>query len=251
VSRPRILFGDHRTQAPAIAAFVDQDRFDVRFEPFDTADFSDADLVVPLRIDQFAPARAANVDGRRRAVLPDPALLDLCDDKLAFNERLIALGFGAFVPALLGEAPATYPFVRKGRRGDFGKGIRVVRGPGEDESVPDSFAQVAVEGADEEVLHLLRVDGRIRFTLCYRYTMAGALAVRGEVDRPLATVPAAVETALEPCAAMLDALGFEGTCCFNYKMQDGRPMILELNPRFGGSLVGEVSAYLDAHLAAL
>ena len=60
MKRPRILFGDHSTQAPAIERFVDHSRFDVRFESFDTADLSDADLIVPLRIDQIAPARAAS-----------------------------------------------------------------------------------------------------------------------------------------------------------------------------------------------
>ena len=38
-------------------------------------------------------------------------------------------------------------------------------------ALPDSFAQVAVAGADEYVLHLLRVDGRVRYSLCYRYDM--------------------------------------------------------------------------------
>lgn len=251
MSRSRILFGDHSTQAPAIARFVDHGRFDVRFEPFEGADMLDADLVVPLRIDQFAPARAANGDGRRRAVLPDAALLDLCDDKLAFNRRLIALGFGELVPELLPDMPTSYPYIRKSRRGDYGQGIRMVRAPGDDAAIPDSFTQRAVEGAEEEVLHLLRVDGAIRFALAYRYVMGGALTVRGAVDRPLDTVPADPQPAMAPCTAILDAIGFEGTCCFNYKWDGGRPMILEMNPRFGGSLVGEVSAYVEAHLQAL
>ncbi len=255
MTRPRILFGDHRTQAPAIERFVDHERFDVRFEPFATANLADADLVVPLRVDQIEPARAVNAGGRRRAVLPDRELVELCDDKLAFNLRLIALGFGDLIPDLLGDAPGIYPYVRKARRGDYGQGIRMVRGPGEepggDEPSPDSFCQRAIVGEDEEVLHLLRVDGQVRYALAYRYVMAGALAVRGETDRPVSTVPADVTTAIGPCTAILDALGFEGTCCFNYKLEQGRPMLLELNPRFGGSLVGEVSAYLSAYLAAL
>ena len=46
-------------------------------------------------------------------------------------------------------------------------------------------------------------------------------------------------------------LGYEGTCCFNYKLVDGAPVILELNPRFGGSLVGDVAIYVAAHLEAI
>lgn len=251
-ARPLILFGDHRTQMPAIERLIDHDRFDIRFAAFNTVDFRTFDLVVPLRVDQIEPARAANADGRRRAVLPSSDLVELCDDKLAFNEKLIELGYGDAIPALLPDPPTRYPYVRKSRRGDFGVGIRVVRGPGEDvPPIPDSFAQAAVEGADEYVLHLLRVDGRIRYLLCYRYDMGQPLAVRGEAAAARSITPADPEPALDRCSAILDALGFEGTCCFNYKLESGEPRILELNPRFGGSLVGDVTTYVQAHLDAI
>jgi len=249
--RPRILFGDHSTQAPAIDRFIDHDRLDPVFASFDDADFEAFDLVVPLRIDQIEPARAANAT-RRRTVLPNPELVETCDDKLLFNQRLGALGFGDRIPALLPDPPSTFPYIRKARRGDFGAGIRVVHGPGEDAPpIPDSFCQRAVAGSAEYVLHLLRIDGRIRYSLSYRYDMDGDLAVRGATDRPRATVPVDPGAAYDPCVAILDAMGFEGTCCFNYKWEGDALRILELNPRFGGSLVGEVSAYCAAHLAAI
>lgn len=247
----RILFGDHSTQAPAIARFIDRARFEPVFAPFEDIDFGPFDLVVPLRIDQIAPARAANA-GRRCTVLPTAELVTVCDDKLLFNQRLVALGFGHCIPDLLEEPPVDFPYIRKARRGDYGAGIRVVHAPGEDTPpIPDSFCQRAVSGTEEYVLHLLRVDGRIHYALAYRYDMAGPLSVRGATDRPRATVPVDPGAALAPCVAILDALGFEGTCCFNYKWEAGALRILELNPRFGGSLVGEVSAYCAAHLAAI
>lgn len=252
MTRPRILFGDHRTQMPAIERLIDHERFDVAFAAFDDADFAPFDLVVPLRIDQIAPARdRANADGRRRAVLPAPELVEVCDDKLLFNGRLAELGFGDVLPALLPEPPDRYPYVRKARRGDFGQGVRVVRAPGEDDFAPDSFAQEAVAGRYEYVLHLLRVDGRVRYHLCYRYDMGQPLSVRGEAASPKLIEPADPAPAMPTCLAVLDALGFEGTCCFNYKLEGGRLSVIELNPRFGGSLVGDVTNYAAAHLDAL
>ncbi|WP_267350890.1 hypothetical protein [Sphingomonas sp. GM_Shp_2] len=245
--RSRILFGDHSTQAPAIERFVDHARFDVTFAAFDSVDFAAFDCVVPLRVDQIAAARAAGA----RAVLPSAELVAVCDDKLAFNQRVIALGFGDAIPPLLPDPPTTYPYIRKGRRGDFGVGCRMVRAPGEDVPIADSFCQHAVAGAVEYVLHLLRVDGRIRYSLCYAYDMGVTLGVRGAEQRALSTVPADPGAAYPVCVAILEALGFEGTCCFNYKLEEGRVRILELNPRFGGSLVGEVSAYLEALLGAM
>ncbi|MCC2976012.1 ATP-grasp domain-containing protein [Sphingomonas sp. PL-96] len=251
----RVLFGEHSTQAPAIAQFIDRSRFDPTFAELAMADFEAFDLVVPLSVAQIDQVRPANANGVRRAVLPRAELVALCDDKLACNQWLIAQGFGAHVPALLGPEPQSFPYIRKSRQGNFGAGCVMVRdaaaaaalGPIDE----TSFHQHAVAGADEYVLHLVRIDGQIRFRLCYRYDMGTPLAVRGGAESARTVVPAEAGDALPLCTAILGAMGYEGTCCFNYKLEDGQPQILEINPRFGGSLVGEVSAYLQAHVDAL
>ena len=248
-SRARVLFGEHSAQVPAIQRHLDTARFDPTYGIVAEADLLAFDLVVPLRIEEIAPARAANADGRRRACVPDAATVELCDDKLAFNRRLIALGYGELVPELLPDPPGTYPFVRKTRRGDFGQGVRLVRSAEDDVPMPGSFCQRAVPGAEEDVLHVLRLDGRVRFAVSYRYTMGQALSVRGQADRPLATVLVDPAPGLVACEPILEALGFEGLGCLNYKWVDGQPLVIELNPRFGGSLVGEVTACLEAMLA--
>lgn len=252
---PRILFGHHPTQMPAIARYIDHGRFEASFAPFDAVDPQAFDLIVPLRLDQLPAARAASArlfDGRRRAVLPSAEQVARIDDKLAFNRWLIDAGFGDLVPRLLPDPPDRYPYLRKARHGTFGQGIRIVQGPeSEDRPDPDSFCQEIVEGRYEYVLHLLRVDGRIRYRLCYRYDMVAPVSIRGHGQEAAATEPADPGPALAPCTAILDALDYEGTCCFNYKLVDGGMRVIELNPRFGGSLVGEVSAYVAAHLAAL
>ncbi len=247
----RILFGNHPTQMPAIAHHIDHARYEASFAPIDAVDVARFDLVVPLRVEQIAAARPAQVLGR--SVLPRPDLVTLCDDKLALNLWLIAHGFADTVPALLGNRPDTFPYIRKTRRGDYGMGCRMISAADEDDGSEDPtlFRQRAVEGRFEYVLHLLRIGGAIRFQVAYRYDMGQPLGVRGQVDRPSAIEPADPGPALATCTAILDALDYEGTCCFNYKLEDGALRILELNPRFGGSLVGVVTDYVAAHLAAL
>lgn len=247
----RILFGNHATQMAAIARYIDHDRYEASFAPFDAVDPARFDLVVPLRVEQIDAARPAAALGR--AILPTRELVALCDDKLAANLWLIENGFGDMVPDLLDLRPDAYPYIRKTRRGDFGIGCRMIRGPGEDDGSddPDVFRQRAVAGAHEYVLHLLRIGGRIRFHVAYRYDMGQPLGVRGVVDRPTRIEPIDPGEALDRCVGVLAAMDYEGTCCFNYKMEQGQLRILEVNPRFGGSLVGVVTDYVAAHLAAL
>lgn len=244
--RVRVLVGEHGTQVPAIRAHLDHDRYDLTVGRLDTAVAEEFDLVVPLTIPQIAVARGLNTADRpRRALVPDADVVALTDDKLAFNVRLIALGFGEHIPALLSDPPTRRPFIRKARRGDFGAGCRIVRAGENDEPIPDSFCQAVVEGAHEDVLHLIRANGIIQLAIAYRYDMGRPLTVRGAADRPVAITPVDPAPALKLCADILEALQFEGLGCFNLKWEGDRPMILEINPRFGGSLVGEVTRTLD------
>lgn len=41
---------------------------------------------------------------------------------------------------------------------------------------------------------------------------------------------------LDLFAEILRTIQFEGLCCVNYKVAQGQPYLLEINPRFGGSL---------------
>jgi hypothetical protein len=50
---------------------------------------------------------------------------------------------------------------------------------------------------------------------------------------------------------MLVTLGYTGTCCVNYKVHNELPMLMEINPRFGASLVGDINRYLEAYLSSL
>jgi hypothetical protein len=247
-----ILFGYHVTQMPNIVTNIDHERFRPSFAPLDAVDLTRFDLVVPLRLDQFDAVRDVAEGTERRAVVPTAELVELIDDKLAFNHWLIEHGFGAHVPELF-KGPGAYPAIRKMRHGDWGMGITLLREAG-DEDGPDpegSFRQRAITGEHEDVLHLLRVDGRIRFSLCYRYAMGKSLSVRGQQDAAQSMAPADPAPAWDLCIAILDALGFEGTCCFNYKLEGNHVWLLELNPRFGGSLAGGVTDYVAAHLQAL
>lgn len=244
-----ILFGYHPDWLGQIAAYIDHRRFQPSFAPFDHVDLSQYDLVVPLRIDQYVCVRDA--DAPVRATVPSSPLVALCDDKLALACWMRDNGFGAILPAFQ-TATRAYPHVRKARFGEFGLGTHIVHGPWDEVEDGDShFRQQAVPGRLEYALHLLRIGGRVRYARCYRYDMGQALGVRGAALTPLDCQPVDPGPALAPCVELLAALDYEGLCCINYKIDRGVLRVLEINPRFGGSLVEDVTAYVTAHLHAL
>jgi len=247
-----IAFGCHRDRAPLIARRIDPTRYRPAFAPLDAIDLSRFAAAIPIELAHYDELARAALPMRRIAIVPDPALVDLCDDKLACARHLIAIGFGAHVPEIFEERPA-FDHIEKPRRGEFGRGCRVVSaGSGRGgQAAPGGFFQALVPGDEEFALHLLRAGGRLRFARLVRYQMPDAHSVRSADCRPRDATFVDPRPALALFARLLDALSYEGTCCINYKLQEGRPMILEINPRIGSSLCYDITAYVDAYVGAL
>jgi hypothetical protein len=179
----------------------------------------------------------------------------LCDDKLALARFLTERGFGRYIPAAgpVGSVPA--PLVRRPRRNEFGRNARIVRGNGDETALVEQdqvlFDQVYIPGADEYVLHAIRHGGRIRFAWALVHRMAGPNLIRGAINPPIASREIDPRPALAVFEPMLAALHYAGTCCIDFKMLGDTPRLLEINPRFGGSLTLGINAYVGAYLDCL
>jgi len=185
---------------------------------------------------------------------PSTQVVSLCDDKLNLSQFLAAEGFGEFVPRLR-SAGAPYPYVWKKRRGWWGMHCRIVNGPQDESDLnpndDDWFSQELVPGEVEFATHILRVRGQIRYVSTYVHKMAAGALVNGVNDSPLHSGFMRSCIFLDLFSEMLSRLEFEGTACIDYKVVDGRPVIFEINPRFGGSLCSDITAYLDAYVGSL
>lgn len=243
-----VLFGYYPRWTALISTHLDHQLFAPSFAALDRVDPERFDAVLPLRIEHYAQLRAARLRGPCRAIIPDEDVIALCDDKLTLSRRLIALGFGAHIPALYGDAPR-FPCIAKPRSGEFGAGCRILHSPGA--TPPGCFLQAFVPGTDEFAIHVLRVAGRIRYFGTVRYVMPQPMMVRGESHRPDRLEPVNGDAIRPLIDRILAALAFEGTCCVNLKFDNGAPMILEINPRFGASLSYDATRYALAYCDAL
>jgi len=181
--------------------------------------------------------------------------VSLTDDKPRFMEFLADNGFAEFAPEVYRDDVA-YPFIYKKRIDIAGKNSHVIASAKDraqfESGIPNEeyFKQEYVGGRTEYTTHLLAVKGESTFDSTMEFVFDRDAYVRGVRCEPAETRK--VETPfVDVFQAILKALNYSGTACFNYKIADGVPKIFELNARAGGSLRLDLNAYVDAYIAAL
>jgi hypothetical protein len=170
----------------------------------------------------------------------------LCDDKVTLNSFLIERGYGRLIPAMgPGLEP---PFMLKKRIDAYARNCHRIASGAEFQRFESElasgeyFTQQLIPGYDEFATHIVFEAGRIVAHLCVRYVYSTDAPIKGR-DR-------ARYTQLTKCrhldlwAELLALVQYEGLCCINYKVLAGRPMLLEINPRFGGSLAPYFFSFL-------
>ena len=217
-------------------------RHKVEFGSITPESFGEFDLVVPLTIADLIQVRrrcAALLD-KNPIPVPSEECVQLCDDKYHCNQALIDAGFGRYIPRMGARIALDPPYILKKRRGAWGEGCRIIRDRDDEkiagEQVNDSafFCQEIITGPFEFAAHILFVNGEIVRSLNIMYEFESETPIKGQ-DPVLYKI-------IHRCAYLdlfrnvLSAIGFQGLCCVNYKVACGQPFILEINPRFGGSL---------------
>lgn len=253
-SRATILFGDQPDWPPLIGAGLDAARYTAVFDNLEVQAADNVAAVVPLDLTQYPRLARWNGAARSKALYPASLAVETCDDKLALTRFLVERGYATAAAALRDPGPP-YPYVWKKRQGAWGRETLIIRSAEDERDLdltdPDWFATVLIIGDAEYAAHVLRADGRIWYAGTCAYAMPRADGVRGAHEPPLRWAYARGCEFMRLFAGILEALEYEGTACFNYKLVDGGPRLFEINPRFGASLVYDINGYVDAYLAAL
>lgn len=212
-------------------------------------------VVSPLLEDDYVPLWARPPGTRCNFLVPDPTAQAIAGDKLATVSFFAARGYGHFFPEIR-QAPIAYPFVYKNRIGGFGEQVEIIFSAEQQHAFESQidrncyFKQRYVEGKREFTAHFIALRGNVVFSKCYWFEFEERYFVKGNRFPHSASGEIAMPAPII-FADMLRRLGYTGTCCFNFKMEAGRPLIFEINPRFGASLCRDINAYLAAYLRAL
>lgn len=231
---------------------------------FTCVDFLDfhldrVDYVLPLTLKDARDLRGLYGDRHPKYLLPTLRAIWQCDDKKIFHQTATEHGFGWMIPPLYGETERVFPYVLKKREAEAGTEVFIIRNA-VDEALQRArlatdayFCQAHVPGRVEYALHLLLVDGRVLYQSTNVYEMPDEFSVKGAARPPVETVygtesdPAIVDTLV----AFLRSIDFNGTCCIDYKIVDGRLQVLEVNPRVGFTLYRDINRFLPAYESAL
>lgn len=193
-----------------------------------------------------------------RIPIPSPHVVTVAADK-GMAARAAARA-GLHVPRTL--EPATtdealllagvlgYPLVIKARQASGGRGLAVVRSPGEFRGIYDKIhhkyprpllQQLVMPGPKYDVCVLMN-----------RRSQARAVFVQKELRHfPLETGTSTLQESVPPCpqlvdmaVSLLEQLGWQGVAELEFMVdpRDGRPYFLEVNPRFWASLQLAIAA---------
>lgn len=210
----------------------------IQFAEFTEQNVSSNDVIIPLNLGDLRAL--VKMSSAKNNLVPTPSMrvIDLCDDKYLFAKTLQGKGFGSLIPKISSKLPC--PFVLKKKVSDSGDFCYLVTSTDQEEKLralkkdPEYFCQEMISGNEEYATHILFKDQIIVSSLNIKYVFSSSAFVKGKdkfICNKIVKCPH-----LERFASILIAIGFEGLCCFNYKEVNGQPMVLEINPRFGGSL---------------
>lgn len=205
-------------------------------------------VVVPTVDCELAPLarREADFDRAGIALMASPLpALEACNDKLTLMERLEGKVALAAYRAYEGPAsihPGEYPVIVKARNGSGGTGVHVARRPEDLSLVPTDGSYMVQEylpGTEYSVDVYIDRDRRV---------LASVIRERIRVDSGVAIIartihdPAMSELAREIALE----IGIRHVANVQFKRDaDGQPRLLEINPRFPGTMPLTVAAGAD------
>jgi len=235
----KILFSLHNEREEDIKRSFRLLDHDISFDEFTYENIKNSDLAVPLSLADIELLNSYPELAKRNPIpIPTPESVHICDDKYLFYTTLAEKGFKNNMPRV-GKNLAM-PYMLKKKIGHMGMNCYVIDTPEKEDQYkneigdPDFFCQEIVQGPREYATHLLYKGGKVVYALNVTYIFSTSAYVKGQdkfICNKLSRCPH-----LSLFAEMLNSIGFEGLCCFNYKEVDGKPYVFEINPRFGGSL---------------
>lgn len=238
--RMRILFSNVPEVVPQFEKWFSHTRHVIAFDELREEVLGDYDLIVPLHLSDVRRLGTMRQHvTHNRIPVPCDRAVEITADKLLFHRAMEQNGFSALVPRMGDDVG--YPHLLKKRVDEAGRNSFMVMDEAHARSIMEGIdpgeyvRQEYIEGKIEYTAHVLMIGGRIVRSLTIRHDMGRPGILKGPVQPILRTLVRSAH--LEIFGRVLRSLDYEGLCNVDFKLRDGGPVVMEVNPRIGGSLV--------------
>jgi hypothetical protein len=214
-------------------------RFNVTFSKFEVELINKNDLIVPLTIPDLEFC-IKNKEKMPNNPIPFPSneSFAICNNKSQFEYFMLQNGFSDYLP--LSKDEIKFPFILKKSQDEGGVNTFIINNNKDLDTFKKQLndtnyiKQSVIEGKNEYATHILIKDGKIKNALTIVYKFDDTVYIKGKDKYICRNI--CKNKHLEIFENILQTMDFNGLCCVKYKEKNGVPMILEINPRFGGSL---------------
>ena len=195
------------------------------------------------------------------SLAPDERSLNALGDKRAFHAYVQDNALADLCPEHFSASAARFPCVLKRTDLNGSYGVAVAVSAEHLQSLLEqppwkgnpTILQAIVEGDGSIVTHCVCKKGQILWHTSFAYTLAPGNIILTPHNVQSIRPVAATSRTLEQLQRFLTPLDYDGPCNFDYKLApDGKAMVMEINPRLGGSLMRpENAAHLQAALSCI
>jgi carbamoylphosphate synthase large subunit len=179
-----------------------------------------------------------------KTLIPSEELVNTASYKNLFYELLSTLGLKEHYPQELSSPDFSKPFIVKRLHGESGLGVFLVWDEPrynlilQQQSLKNHpfVLQEYIEGDDEYVFYVVCKGGEV----LWHASLVGQPPIDSRVQKGSFANASEIEISEEVYKVfegICEALNYEGPATFNYKLKDGKPIIFEMNPRMGGSMM--------------
>ena len=243
----RILFSKKDDWETFIRRDFRYSRHKLTFDSISLENIKKHDLIIPFAIDDILYLNEVRhlIDGNPIPI-PTAESVRLCDDKYLFNKTLIENKFESLIPRM-GEN-LKYPYILKKRIDGWGINSHIITDKELEDKFRDEinskeyFCQELVYGNREYATHMIFSKGMAIHSINMEYNYDTDIYIKGK-NKSLYTKIVDCQY-LDQFCSVLEVIGFEGLCCINYKVSNNLPLLLEINPRFGGSLSSDFYSFM-------
>jgi hypothetical protein len=213
--------------------------YNASFSKFEISNIQTFDLVVPLTIPdlEFCMANKSLL-GNNPLPFPSIESFTICNNKGEFDIFMRKYGFSIYLPDPI--LKDQFPFILKNVIDEGGENVYVINNANDQDRhkeimhSPTYLKQGVIKGKKESATHILIKNGKIINALTIIYIFDKPVYIKGKDQYICRNI--CKNKHIDLFEEVLIKMNFNGLCCFNYKEENGIPKILEINPRFGGSL---------------